>query len=118
MLALAGPFVRWIETKSASGETRAAAYAMHSTKITHIASHLTLPSCGPTAPRASLVGYLGIRCWRLLSGLTYMPPIIFSASSSSIEKIISIRLRALRDDMVFVVRAPDNLQFCSIRRMM
>ena len=45
--ALAEPFVSWIETKSASGETRAAEYAIHSTKITHMPSHLTLPcSCG------------------------------------------------------------------------
>ena len=42
------PFVRRIETKSASGETSAALYATHSTKITHMPSHLTLPRiCTP-----------------------------------------------------------------------
>ena len=41
------PFVRRIETKSASGDTSAALYATHSTKMTHMPSHLTLPLiCG------------------------------------------------------------------------
>ena len=60
------PFVRRIETKSASGETSAALYATHSTKMTHMPSHLTLPRiCTEVGVRVRQAGEGGVRVIRI-----------------------------------------------------